>query len=138
MTENIRRDFMLFCAGGLAYGVVELLWRQRTHWSMVLTGGACFLSLYKLYEKKPHLSIPEKCVLGSSIITAIEFAVGCIVNLGLGWKVWDYSSVPLNFFGQVCLLYSVLWGVLCIPVSKLCVKIQRIFERVEANKKVRT
>ena len=30
----------------------------------------------------------------------------------LGLDVWDYSKVPFNFLGQVCVLYSVLWGFL--------------------------
>ncbi len=138
MCKNIRRDLALFCAGGLTYGGMELLWRQRTHWSMILTGGACFLSLYKLYEKFPHLSIPQKCVLGSCIITGFEFAVGCIVNLKFGWKVWDYSSMPINLKGQICLVYSVLWGFLCIPINALCKRIRLCFEYCDKHKKFRT
>lgn len=137
MLSNLKKDLFLMGAGGLSYAGIELLWRQRTHWSMMLTGGACFLSLYKLYGRFPRLSVPEKCVLGSCIITSIEFAVGCIVNLKLGWKVWDYSSMPMNLLGQVCLLYSVLWGALCIPISSLCKKISLYIENY-SSKKVRT
>lgn len=120
MIKNLKNDLILFSIGGFSYGAVELLWRQRTHWTMMLTGGACFLALYKLYTKFPRLSLPEKCVLGSLAISGIEFAVGCVVNLMLGWGVWDYSRMPLNILGQVCLLYSVFWGILCIPVSLIC------------------
>ena len=31
----------VFTAGGLGYGGLELLWRGRTHWSMLLCGGVC-------------------------------------------------------------------------------------------------
>lgn len=120
MLRIISKDFLLFSVGGLSYGAMELLWRQRTHWSMVLTGGACFLALYKLYGRFPRLSMPEKCVLGSLIITSLEFAVGCVVNLAFNLGVWDYSDLPFNILGQVCLLYSVLWGFLCIPISGIC------------------
>ncbi len=137
MKDNIRKDIALFCTGGLSYAGLELLWRQRTHWTMVLTGGACFLCLYKLYEKHPNLSTPEKCVLGSCIVTGIEFAVGCVVNLMLNWRVWDYSSLPMNLLGQVCLLYSVLWGALCIPISIVCRRIRVLIESLP-KKKVRT
>lgn len=125
MLKDISRDVLLFSAGGLAYGGIELLWRHRTHWTMMLTGGACFLALYKLYNRFPRLSLPEKCVLGSLVITSLEFAVGCVVNLTLNWGVWDYSKMPLNILGQVCLLYSVLWGLLCIPISSICRLINR-------------
>ncbi len=120
MLKNIQKDILLFSAGGIAYGGLELLWRQRTHWTMMVTGGVCFLALYKLYARFPRLSMPEKCVLGSLVITSLEFAVGCVVNLALGWNVWDYSRMPLNLLGQICILYSVLWGFLCIPISVLC------------------
>ena len=33
----------VFTAGGLGYGGLELLWRGRTHWSMLLCGGVCEL-----------------------------------------------------------------------------------------------
>ena len=38
---------------------------------------------------------------------------GCIVNLWLGWDVWDYSGMPGNILGQVCPRYFLLW----LPVS---------------------
>ena len=34
-------------------------------------------------------------------------------------NVWDYSGFPLNIMGQVCLLYSVLWGLLSIVAIPL-------------------
>ncbi|MBE6737681.1 MAG: hypothetical protein E7566_03365 [Ruminococcaceae bacterium] len=129
MIKGIKKDMLLLGAGGILYAGIELLWRQRTHWTMVLTGGVCFLSIYKLYRRYPKMSVPEKCVCGSAIITGIEFLVGCFVNLKMGWRVWDYSSMPLNLLGQVCLLYSVLWGLLCIPLSKVCKKIDIIMSR---------
>ena len=47
--------------------------------------------------------------IGSTIITVLEFITGCIVNLWLGWNVWDYSNLPLNLLGQICLPFSILW-----------------------------
>ena len=47
--------------------------------------------------------------IGSTIITVLEFITGCIVNLWLGWNVWDYSNLPLNLLGQICLPFSTLW-----------------------------
>lgn len=50
----------------------------------------------------------------------ISFAVGTvteyIASLGeeivFGVRAWDYSHLPLNINGRVCLLYSLFWGVL--------------------------
>lgn len=60
-----------------------------------------------------------RCLLGAVILTLIEFTVGCVVNLGMGKKVWDYSDCPCQILGQVCLLYSVLWAVLSLPALLL-------------------
>lgn len=57
-----------------------------------------------------------RCLLGSLMITGLEFLTGCLVNLKLHWKVWDYSNLKYNFLGQISLLYSVLWFFLTIPV----------------------
>jgi uncharacterized membrane protein len=98
--------------------MIELLWRQHTHWTMFLAGGVCFLTLYILNTKK--LKLWMKCAAGAGVITAVEFLAGCLVNLTLGWGVWDYSRVPGNLLGQVCPLYSLLWAALCLPVTVLC------------------
>lgn len=121
--KSIKQDVTLFSIGGLTYGLIEILWRHHTHWTMLLTGGICFLSLFKLFTKMPKLPILEKCVLGSVIITIIEFTAGCVVNIWLKMNVWDYSHVPFNLLGQICVLYSTLWGFLCIPINKLCISI---------------
>lgn len=53
------------------------------------------------------------------LITALEFVTGCLVNLHLGWDVWDYATQPLNLMGQVCIGFSALWFLLSVPVSGL-------------------
>ena len=37
------------------------------------------------------------------------FLTGCIVNLLLGFHVWDYSDLPLNILGQICIPFSIIW-----------------------------
>ena len=32
-----------------------------------------------------------------------------IVNIILGWNVWDYSNLPGNLLGQICPQFTVLW-----------------------------
>ena len=56
---------------------------------------------------------------GAGVITAAEFAAGCILNLGLGLAVWDYSDMPFQLLGQICLPYSILWAVLAMVASAL-------------------
>ena len=98
---------LLFCAGGLGYMGLELLWRGWTHSTMFFAGGTCFLLLGRLKDTSPVV----KAVAGAGIITAVELATGLLINRQ--YTVWDYRDVPLNFRGQICLPYSLLW----IPVA---------------------
>lgn len=112
-------ELLLFFVGGRVYTWIELLWRGRTHWTMFILGGICFVILGLLNEYKIpwHWCLLRQAVVGACIITAFEFVAGCIVNLLLGWNVWDYSGLPFNLFGQICLYYFLLW----IPLSAICI-----------------
>ena len=50
-----------------------------------------------------------KCLVGMLIITGVELLFGLIFNIILKEHVWDYSGVPLNFLGQVCVPFSLIW-----------------------------
>lgn len=118
--RKLKEQLTVFATGAAGYPIIELICRQSTHWSMALAGGTCLLLLYNLYGKFTKLSLGLKCLLGSGVITAVEFVAGLIVNCWQNWNVWDYSCFKFHFMGQICLVYSVLWGLLCLPVSGLC------------------
>ena len=46
-------------------------------------------------------------LIGGTLITIAEFITGCIVNLWLGWNVWNYTT--LDFLGQISVGSSILW-----------------------------
>ena len=50
MSEKIL-EILVFVLGGSAYGLMEILFRGHTHWTMVITGGACILTLYLLADE---------------------------------------------------------------------------------------
>ena len=99
----------LFVIGGGSYVMLELLWRGRSHYSMFLAGGTCFLLLGRLGKTKIPLFV--RGVAGAGVITAVELLTGLLVNRR--YQVWDYRQLPLNLLGQVCLPFSLLW----IPLS---------------------
>ena len=78
---------------------------------MFFAGGCCFLLLGKLNNVKPRLPLLFRAVVGAGIITIVELFAGMLINRH--YAVWDYRNVPLNFHGQICLPFSLLW----IPVS---------------------
>ena len=118
--SKLKCNCCLFIIGGLLYGLVEIIWRHYTHWSMIITGGLCFVMLYRIFKKITECSLCLKCIIGSIIITFIEFFAGFIFNFRLKLNVWDYSGCLFNFCGQICLIYSFLWGMLTIPVIAIC------------------
>lgn len=117
----------VFWLGGTLYQSLELWWRRRTHWTMFLAGGLAAMALEfvcnGLFFGAP---LPLKCLIGAGIITVIEFSVGCVVNLGLGMNVWDYSGFRCQILGQVCLFYSVLWAVVSLPAILLLDLLHRL------------
>lgn len=122
----MKKKLIIFAVGAIGYGLVEILWRGFTHWSMILAGGVCFSLFYKLCEDEEDMPVFKKCIIGATLITSVELIFGTFVNVILKWNVWDYSFLPLNFYGQVCLPYSVLWFFLCLPLAALCKKIRKM------------
>ena len=51
---------VVFLIGGVTYAMIEIMWRGNTHWTMVLLGGLCFLTLYKLFGYMSNYSLMEK------------------------------------------------------------------------------
>ena len=117
--------FLVYAIGGLLYGLMELLWRGWTHWTMVLCGGLCFTLMYLISAL--NMPLVRKWILCAAVITAVEFLTGCLVNLRLGWQVWDYSGLPYNLLGQICPHFLLLWLALSVPGVALCTAIRQAF-----------
>lgn len=104
------KEFILFIIGGLLYILIELSYRGHSHWTMFILGGLCFVLIGGINNYISwDMPVYEQMMIGSVIITMLEFICGCIVNLWLGWDVWDYSNMPYNVLGQICLPFSILW-----------------------------
>ena len=105
-----KKYFILGIIGGAVYVLLEMLWRGYSHWTMFLLGAVCFILIglvNEVFEWDTPLLLQMLC--GCAIITALEFVTGCIVNLWLGWDVWDYSELPFNLWGQISLFSSIVW-----------------------------
>lgn len=111
--KNALKTGCLFLIGGAIYVLIELVYRGYSHWTMFLLGGLCFVLIGGVNEYIPwEMPLWLQAGIGAVIITALEFICGCIVNLALGWNVWDYSNTPLNILGQVCLPFAIIWFVI--------------------------
>ena len=103
---------VLFYIGGTAYMTLEFAYRGRSHGSMFLLGGTCFLLLGQIRRRLPQIPLLAKAAVGSACVTALELATGLLVNRD--HSVWDYRSVPLQYRGQICLPFSLLWIPVCL------------------------
>lgn len=107
-------NMIIFGLGAIGYGLLEMLFRGYTHWTMMLTGGACLLTFYYFNRELKKTPLFLKALWGALIITIYEFSVGLIVNLWFDWNVWDYSHEPGNILGQICPAFTAIWFVLCL------------------------
>lgn len=48
------------------------------------------------------------------LVTVLEGVTGWAMDKLFHNKWWDYSKLPFNIGGYVCLLFSLIWGVACI------------------------
>ncbi len=128
-----QKCFIKFLLGGVGYGLIELLWRGRTHFSMVITGGACLVAVCALNTKMQGKNIFLRAAACAAAITAVEFCVGMLVNRALQMDVWDYGGMPGNILGQICPLYSFLWFLLCVPI---CFCVERMGKNSPQSRKI--
>lgn len=118
--KKILRPIILISTGGMIYYNFEILCRGYSHISMFFCGGISFYTIGLLNENERFRpSFLSQMLLGTAIITGYELVTGLIVNRLLHLHVWDYSQVPLNYKGQICLPFSLLWFFLT-PVCIVC------------------
>lgn len=119
--------------GGSTYCALEVIWRGYSHWTMLVLAAVVFIVIGAMNEVWSwQTSLALQVVTGTALATALEFITGCIVNLWLGWDVWDYSDMSGNLMGQICPQYTLLWAVLVLVAILLDDYIRwRFFRRRE-------
>lgn len=85
---------------GVVYGPFNPLYGIGT---VVLT-----VCLYKFRNRGAFLSFLGGTIVGS----VVEYVCSWGQEFVFGSRSWDYSGMPFNINGRICLLYSMFWGVL--------------------------
>ena len=57
-------------------------------------------------------TLPRRIVFGGAAATGVEFLLHLFYERAITVRFWDYSCLPWNLQGRVCLLFSLVWGVL--------------------------
>lgn len=108
--KYLLKEFILFLIGGGIYYLFEILWRGYSHWTMFILGGICFVIIGLLNEQYDYnMSLVEQMFSSMIIITTLEFISGVILNIILKMNIWDYSNMPFNLFGQICIPFMIIW-----------------------------
>ena len=73
--------------------------------------GGVSLSVFLLpYFREPVLMF----FMGILVGTVLEFVASLVMEKVFKAVFWDYSDLPLNIQGRVCLQYSIYWGLLSL------------------------
>lgn len=108
--RSLLKHAFLFWFGGSFYVTLEIIYRERSHWTMIVLAGIVFLIVGGLNEIWSwDFPLSKQVLIGTTVATVLEFFTGCIVNLWLGWNVWDYSDQWANVLGQICPLFILFW-----------------------------
>ena len=68
-------------------------------------------------------------ISGFFVGSITEYFISVISEKIAGVTWWDYSTMPLNINGRVCLLYSIFWGLLAIYLmGYINPKVDKLFD----------
>ena len=99
------------------------------HLSLAYGMGAVLLTL--LLDRFQHTKIWKVFLVSFFAGTVTEYICSLGQEICFGTVAWDYSNVPLNINGRVCLLYSLFWGFLGIFWVKIVIpEMSKIFEKI--------
>lgn len=115
---------LLVCFMGCFIGViVELLWCLAKNGYLESRSGLVYgpfnpvygigavaltLSLYYFRNRSSWISFVGGTIVGA----VVEYACSWAQEMAFGSRSWDYSAMPFNINGRICLLYSFFWGFL--------------------------
>lgn len=119
MIKKIWEYILLLCFAGYLYVCLELLFRGRSDVSMLFVATACsipviFLNNIFNYEMDFLLQI----IVCTLTTTTIEYIAGQFF-INKDHQIWDYSNMPFNLNGQICLRFMLVWMILSAIVIPL-------------------
>ena len=104
---------------GLVWGPFNLLYGVG---ALVLT-----LTLYRYRNRSSSISFYGGMVVGS----ILEYFCSLFQEILIGSTSWDYSSMPFNLDGRICLAYSIFWGILGVVwIKSIYPRIARFILRI--------
>ena len=79
------------------------------------------------FKKNNYTLFAGGFVIGS----IIEYVVSLIGEVIFHIKWWDYSDMPFNLNGRICILFSLFWGILTIYLmSHINPKVDKLLDKI--------
>ena len=117
--SNFLQSMLMWTWGGTLYFFMEVVYKTLTgnpdhiSWTMIIVAFILCIPLERFGDELPwEMPMILQTIICAVAITITELISGLILNVWLGLHVWDYSELPFNFMGQICLQFSLLWVVL--------------------------
>ena len=73
-------------------------------------GAVIMIGLLQYFKKNNFTLFFGGFLIGS----VVEYLVSLFGEMMLHVKWWDYSNIPLNINGRICVYFSIFWGILAI------------------------
>lgn len=122
-------SMLLWTWGGALYFLLEVAYKtitghpERISWTMLVLAIVLCIPVERAgYQLPWETPLWLQALACAALVTVTEFAAGCVLNLWLGLDIWDYSDIPFNLMGQICLPFFFVWFGICmvfIPVFDL-------------------
>ena len=97
--------------------------------------GAIVMILFLRYFNKNN----NRLFIGGFIVGSIvEYMISLFAEVFLHVKWWDYSNMPVNINGRICVYFSIFWGFLAVYfMSYVHPKIERLIEKIKTKVSVK-
>lgn len=127
MNKRLRRhkivlSVLLWTWLATVYFFLEVAWKslhgrpETISWTMLVLALILAIPLERCGAEMPwHSPLWLQGIVCGTGITAAELIAGLVLNMWLKLGIWDYSGLPLNLAGQICVPFWLLWCVLSIP-----------------------
>lgn len=101
-------------------------------------GAVTMVLIAEFMKNKKYENIAVKFIIITVLFTVLEYLTSLILEAIFGLRWWDYTNELLNLNGRVCLVFSLMFGIMGIAFTELVYEpskrlIEKIREKVSAN-----
>lgn len=128
------KSLTLYGAGFCAFITIEVLFRGYSYPVSGVMGGFAVIMLDGINDEMSwDLDLALQALIGGALITLMEAGVGILMLCAPGVpRMWDYSDIPFNIAGIICLPFSIAWVFLSVLAIFLADAINYyVFEETE-------